>query len=769
MKRRLNLTTTLARGWFPAALILLLLFALPALVLLAIHLFGQETEVNQWLQKHFNVSYHLPIPWWAGLLLLLIPPLLVLLYFLKLKRKPLHVPSTFLWKKSVEDLHVNSLFQWLRENVLLLLQLLTLLALVYTLLAFQLHGVKGEGEHYIILIDNSASMAATDAAPSRLHEAKKMALAEIDSHGDNDAGMVIKFSSSAEILQSYTSDKGLLRAAVDRIEQTQRTTQIEEALSFADSLANPHNSTEEAVVKPDDVEPGKERSYAPPEGMPTVLHLFSDGGFDDVPKFSLGNLSIQYHAVGVPGPKNVDNVGIVTLSASRNEKDPSTLEVLVGVNNYGPEEKTAIVRLEVIVNGEVQGEFHETANLPERKPKPAAPEAHADKAAPGDSAATDRPGEGFVTFSGARHRVLKNLDDQSSVVLHAQLADHHDQFPLDDEAWLVIGVMRRARVLIVGDPNPALLAFFENNPAARKIATTTYLSPDDLKNDAKYRKPALNGDYDLVIFDRCAPAKQEDLPLANTYFIDSVPPPWKRSDMPPLENPDIRGRLKEHPLFRYVPSVQEIGLTEAFRFDLKDPRVPPRTPKLIETDKETAVLFTLSRQSFTDLVMTFPILNDKGEWTTTWPVKLGFPLFLTNVVYVLGNVNDGTSDPIVRPGDVKPLRPDRAVKRIEVEDPDGKTHTLARGARADFLFGETDKVGVYKVKWDGQEQYGFAVNLLDARESNLEPRTDIDIGEERFASGETHSPPREIWKWVALAALLLLLLEWYIYNRRVYV
>jgi hypothetical protein len=762
--KRSHLKTALARAWFPAALIVLLLLALPGLVLLAIHLFGQETAVNQWLQENFKVSYHLPIPWWAGLLLLLIPPLLVLLYFLKLKRKPLHVPSTFLWKKSIEDLHVNSLFQWLRENVLLLLQLLTLLALVYTLLAFQLHGVKGEGEHYIILIDNSASMAATDVAPSRLHEAKKLALAEIDSHGDSDVGMVIKFSSSAEILQSYTSDKGLLRAAVNRIEQTQRTTQIEEALSFADSLANPHNSTEEAVVRPDDVEPGKERSYAPPEGISTVLHLFSDGGFADVPKFSLGNLSLQYHAVGVEGPENVDNVGIVTLSASRNETDPNTLEVLVGVNNYRAKETLAIVRLEVIVNGEVQGEpLRETVVLPAREPKPATPEAAAERAAPGQSAATDRPGEGFATFK------LKILDDQTTVVLHAQLAEHSDHFPLDDEAWLVIGVVRRARVLIVGGDNPALSAFFKNNAAARKIATVTYLSPADLKDDGKYRKPALNGEYDLVIFDRCAPAKQEDLPLANTYFIDSVPPPWKRSEMPPMENPDIRGRLRDNPLFRYVPSVQEIGLTEAFRFDLKDPRVPPRTPKLIETDKETAVLFTLSRQSFTDLVMTFPILNDKGEWTTTWPVKLGFPLFLTNVVYVLGNVNDGTSDRTVRPGDVKPLRPDRALKKIEVEDPDGKSHTLTRGNRAEFLFGETNKVGVYRVKWDGEEQYGFAVNLLDARESNLEPRPEIDIGEERITSGETHGAPREIWKWIALGALLLLLLEWYIYNRRVYV
>ena len=28
---------------------------------------------------------------------------------------------------------------------------------------------------------------------------------------------------------------------------------------------------------------------------------------------------------------------------------------------------------------------------------------------------------------------------------------------------------------------------------------------------------------------------------------------------------------------------------------------------------------------------------------------------------------------------------------------------------------------------------------------------------------------RETWKWIAAAALVLLLLEWYVYNRRIFV
>jgi hypothetical protein len=290
-----------------------------------------------------------------------------------------------------------------------------------------------------------------------------------------------------------------------------------------------------------------------------------------------------------------------------------------------------------------------------------------------------------------------------------------------------------------------------------------------MKDDNKYRKPARDGAYDLVIFDRCAPATEAELPLANTFYIDSVPPPWKRSEMKQLENPDIKGRLKDHPLLRYLSSVHSIGLTEAFRFDLKDPRVPPRTPRLIETDRETAVLFTLARQSYTDLVMTFPILNSEGKWTTTWPLHLGFPMFMTNVTTVLGNVEDGVDEEIVRPGREKVLRPDRPMRSIDVEAPDGSRETLTRTLRTDFVYGPLPRVGIYKARWEGKVQRSFAVNLLDTEESDVAPRPSIDIGDERIASGETHRTPRDLWKWVALAALILLLVEWYIYNRRVYI
>ena len=125
-------------------------------------------------------------------------------------------------------------------------------------------------------------------------------------------------------------------------------------------------------------------------------------------------------------------------------------------------------------------------------------------------------------------------------------------------------------------------------------------------------------------------------------------------------------------------SGDEIAVSEAFRFDLKDARVPPRTPRLLEADRKTALLLALPRRSFTDLVMTFPLINGKGQWTTTWNLKLSFPVFLRNVLYGLGNVSDVAAEENVQPGAGKVIRPDVAVGRVTVVKPDGARRTVPK-------------------------------------------------------------------------------------------
>jgi hypothetical protein len=748
------LRTSTARAiWFPAALVVLLLLAIPGAILLALSLLGKESAVNGWLQRNLGLSYHTPVPWWAALLLFLVPFLIVLLYFLKLRRRPLQVPSTFLWRKSIEDLHVNSLFQWLRENVLLLVQLVIILLLIYSVLAFQVHGRAAGGKHYILLLDSSASMATTDVAPSRLEAAKQEALNEIDSHADGDTGMVIEFNSRAAILQPYTRDKGLLRAAVQRVAQTQRPTRVEEALALADSLANPLKSTMNQAVRPEGEDPSQARTYVDVEveAVAAEVHLFSDGRFPDVPNFAAGNLTLHYHRVGRPGPEAVDNLGIVGCNAVRDENDPSRLQVFVRVLNFRRDPADVTLELTWQV-GERRDSDARGQRVKGRTYQPGNPEKN--------EPPQDNPGEAVFTFD------LPDVDDSSDAVIHARLVGLRDAFPLDDEAWLVAGVVRKARVLIVTPGNDVLRDFFDLEETAR-VARVQYLSPAELKDDEKYGRPARAGEYDLVIFDRCAPAKEEQMPLANTFFIADVPPPWKRKELPALKDVLIRNPASSHPLMRHLTGLDEIAFSEAFRFPLKDPRVPPRTARLLETDRETSVLFALPRRSFQDLVMAFPLVNDRGMWTTNWNLKLSFPVFLRNVLYTLGNVSDSSSEENVQPGQVKVLRPDSAVDTIDVTDPAGARRSVRRGSGLEFAYQHTDRAGVYRASWPGGGR-AFTVNLLDAEESNVQPRDEVKLGEQQVVAGQARGQTYDTWKWVALGALVLLLLEWVIHNRRVF-
>src|ERR687894_1331153 len=98
-----------------------------------------------------------------GLLLSLLIPVVVAMYLLKLRREERTVSSTFLWQRMVRDVEANAPWQKLRRNILLLLQLLALLALMFALARPFIRTTGISGKNLIIVVDRSASMAATDA------------------------------------------------------------------------------------------------------------------------------------------------------------------------------------------------------------------------------------------------------------------------------------------------------------------------------------------------------------------------------------------------------------------------------------------------------------------------------------------------------------------------------------------------------------------------------------------------------------------------------
>ena len=738
------------RSLFPISVALLVLLALPGVVVFMADLLGSGADLNAWLEARAGLSHRLAVSVPAAVALFCAPLAIIVLHFLRLRRKPVRVSSTFLWHKSIEDLRVNRLMQWLRRNVPLLLQLLAALLMIYGVLGPRLHGAIGGGRYYVLVIDNSASMSATDVPPSRLHWAKAEALQEIDAATDTDSGMVIVFNRTAEIRQSFTTDRDLLRSAVAGIEPTSAQTRLDEALNLAASRANPDRSTENEVARPDNPEPGKERTYVPTGGLDANVHLFSDGGFPPIPGFDLANLNVNFHVPPAPTENgSANNLAILRLDGARD--DASGLNVTATVRNFrGVEVSEQVVKLEVLdASDRIVRSYAQTIRL----------------GAHNSDAATRE-----VLW------VLPDLPEGSGLAVRVRLVDTADALALDDVAWLVPGVVRKARVLVFMPDNPTErevpgLRRFLDLASTQRIAEITRYTPGRLTGPASPLDAAREGKFDLVIFDRCGPGPAEELPRANTFFVGHPPPPYKPVGTAgdplaatAIRNPRITGWSAGHPITRRLWGLHEVPIADAFRL----PSLPPKTDRLIESDGNLVLLAGIPRPPFTDVVLAFPIHTADGHYNTLWPVTPGvgpgFVIFLRNVVRSLGNLREALTDDITRPGDPKRLWADGPALRVTM--PGGRMEELARGARADFLFSDTQELGLYTAG-TGATSLRFAVNLFDVQESDIAARAGTTIGSQTVAAGSAHSQPQDLWKLAVLGGLLALLVEWWVYHRRV--
>src|SRR5436305_11928784 len=117
------------------------------------------------------MSFANPIAWlWAALV---IP--VVIFYVLKVRLRRVPVSTVIFWRQIFDEKKPRSLWQRLRHLVSLLVQL-ALLGLLVAALAEPFFSWEALTSRRVILVlDNSASMNATDVPPSRLAAAKEEA------------------------------------------------------------------------------------------------------------------------------------------------------------------------------------------------------------------------------------------------------------------------------------------------------------------------------------------------------------------------------------------------------------------------------------------------------------------------------------------------------------------------------------------------------------------------------------------------------------------
>src|SRR5438128_12663641 len=98
--------------------------------------------------------------------------LVVVFYILKLRRRAVAVPFSPRWQRILRDKEATSLFSKLKRLLSLLLQLALLALLVLALGDPRAAATLFKGRTLVVLVDASASMQATDGAPTRLASAK---------------------------------------------------------------------------------------------------------------------------------------------------------------------------------------------------------------------------------------------------------------------------------------------------------------------------------------------------------------------------------------------------------------------------------------------------------------------------------------------------------------------------------------------------------------------------------------------------------------------
>src|SRR5437870_11800121 len=118
-----------------------------------------------------------------------------------------------------------------------------------------------------------------------------------------------------DVKQSETSEKSLLRRALELCQVTDSPTRLVEALKMAESLTRDKTGAE--------------------------VHLFSDGAAPGLSEIENKGLPLVYHLVG----QRANNLGIVSLDVRPNPEDPAQRAIFTSVANASPEEQKTEIEL----------------------------------------------------------------------------------------------------------------------------------------------------------------------------------------------------------------------------------------------------------------------------------------------------------------------------------------------------------------------------------------------------------------------------------------
>lgn len=670
----------------------------------------------------------------AGLAFL---PVVVAMYLLKLRRDEAVVPSTLLWMKLVSDVEANAPWQKLRRSLLLLLQLLLVLILAFLAARPFVERPAGLAGDIVLVIDTSASMGATDVSPTRLDGAKAAAIDALKDLPGGGRVSVIAAGRTARVVANGTDDIGNVKAAINAIAPTSDIGDLGDALRLASALAARSGDAEILVA--------------------------TDAALATPPSGTL-EAPVRVLQVG----REARNQAIVAL-AVRTSPSGLSHSAFISIANLGLE--MAERRIQLYADG-VLRDSRVLVLDPQRK----------------TDISIDDIDDPATPASVIEVRLVAKDETTTGAP---------DPLGVDDRAWAIVPPAGLRTVLLVSDGDPYLETALSYLPDTELYGVT----PDEY---GPQTKPEL---FDLVIFEGYLP---DELPAKP---ILAIAPPTSSplgTVTGTLTNPGIGSLDASDPILRYV-DLSTVHIGDAVKLDL-----PAWARAVIPGPGTAPLLYSGSLAGRPAAVMAFePRRSDL-------PLQVAFPVLLANLA---GELLGGSETPqdAIAPGAPVTLSIPAGAIGVRVERPDGSADELvASTAGAPVVtFARTDLLGVYTVTpiadpkatptptpgattsprpsasgaapasgapaspgasptfrpADPDAPVRFAVGLLDVDESRIAPG---DIAKLTALGKPAASPgtgagagttdPRpnardEIWIPIVLLALLVLTIEWLVYER----
>ncbi len=623
---------------------------------------------------------------------------MIALYILKLRRRVVAVPFSPLWQRILRDKEATSLFSKLKRLLSLLLQLALLALLVLALGDPRAAATLIKGRNVVVLVDASASMQATDVSPNRLAVAKDEVKRLIRGMGGADRMLIAQMDAAITPMGPMSGDTSELERAVDSVKATDARADFPRCLRFAtDSLRNIENA--EIVV-------------------------VSDGNLgeavDSAGPVHIGDVKLSYMPVG----KGKDNVAITQFSVRRYPLDKSRYEVMLEVENTGPD--PADVEMSLLGDGTI-------VDLTKLRLKPG-----------------ERLPRFYPNLSGASRTLEAKL---------AMIGETKDNLPADDHAYALLPERRRAKVLIVSTGNTYLEAALLLDEYL-EVQTAT-----PLEYATKYAQKT--NAFDVIIFDEATPA---EMPKTNALYLDPRGPgsPFKVENE--ITQPGFDKIDRKHPIVRFT-ALDQVNIARGHKLKAEP------GDRVIGASEEGPILIAGTRGGNKMVALGFDVRESDLALRVAWPV------LLLNIINYFTD-EDASYLSSFRTGDVWRIPVGQGSTQATLTLPGGATQPVpVHEGRAVYL---GQHAGFYELALsqpgappptapsnpNDVTQAGtsvrFAANLLDDVESTIGPQEKLVVdGKEAGTVSAFHvGVRREIWIYLLFIAIAITVLEWITYHRR---